>query len=407
MAITDALEPQLVRLRARYAKTPLPRFFAWWGGELVACLPQRWRAALAEATESLLLSRQEQDLLVGREGAGGAIELGRIDLQRSADEQRLDFERLRGAIDEPQLRQFYCVPIARTLRRTLSLPVAAEENLRQVLSFEMDRQTPFKADQVYFDYRVLGRDAAGRSLHVDLVVLPRQQLDAELVPIAALGIELDGVDCWQDVGASRRMGINLLPVERRARRRNLRLRLNLALIAVAVVLALGVMSRTVTNREQALESMTAEVEKAQNEAKQVTALRHTLEETIESANFLAQKKRGSIAMVQLLKDLTARLPDNTYLERLNVTEDGRVELQGLSDQAPNLIEQLQKSDVISDPAFQGVIQDDPRVKKARFNLVAQLKTKAPDKASTGGDAGKSAHPPKEEGGGHASVTGGK
>ncbi len=55
MAIQDVLEPQLVRLRARYAKTPLPRFFAWWGGELLSFLPAPWRAALAEGRESLLL----------------------------------------------------------------------------------------------------------------------------------------------------------------------------------------------------------------------------------------------------------------------------------------------------------------------------------------------------------------
>jgi general secretion pathway protein L len=76
-----------------------------------------------------------------------------------------------------------------------------------------------------------------------------------------------------------------------------------------------------------------------------------------------------------MKDLTLRLPDNTYLERLNVTEDGRVELQGLGLHAEGLISELQKSAVLADPSFQGVLQDDPRVKKERFNIVAQLKSK--------------------------------
>ena len=379
MAILDVLEPQLVRLRARYAKTPLPRFLSWWGGELVACLPQRWRDALAEGSESLLLHADGGALVVRRETGAGAIAMGSVALDQEAEAQRNAFQALRGSIEEPMLRQYYCIPASRTLRRTLNLPVAAEDNLRQVLTFEMDRQTPFKADQVYFDYRLLGRDAAGRLLQVDLVVLPRAQLDAELAPLANLGVDLDGVDCWQDVVNGKRLGVNLLPADRRARRRNMRLRINLALVAVAIVLAMTVMGRTVTNREQALAKMSEEVSTAQNDAKQVATLRKTLEETIESANFLAQRKRTAIPMVMLLKDLTERLPDGTYLERLNVNEDGRVELQGLSDKAESLIAELQKSKVLSNPSFQGVIQPDPRVKKDRFNLIAQIKTIEPEK----------------------------
>lgn len=373
MAIQDVLEPQLVRLRARYAKTPLPRFFAWWGGELLSFLPPSWRAALAEGRESLLLHVADNRLVLRREGARGATEFGQIDLGQDVEVQRGDFQRQRARIDEPQLRQFFCVPTTRMLRRSLNLPAAAEDNLRQVLSFEMDRQTPFKADQVYFDHVVRGRDAVGRQLQVDLVVMPRAAFDEAIAPVVQLGIPLDGVDCWIDEASGTRMGVNLLPPDRRARRSNQRLWINLGLAALAVTLALGVMARTVTNRQVALENMTAEVEKSQQEAKQAAALRKTLEETIESANFLTQKKRTVVPAIELLKDLTERLPDSTYLERLNVTEDGRVELQGLSDRSENLIAELQKSRVLADPAFQGVVQPDPRVKKDRFNLVAQLK----------------------------------
>ena len=50
---------------------------------------------------------------------------------------------------DPGVRTVFCIPAERVLQRNLTLPVAAEDNLRQVLAFEMDRQTPFKADQIY------------------------------------------------------------------------------------------------------------------------------------------------------------------------------------------------------------------------------------------------------------------
>ncbi len=405
MAILDVLEPQLVRLRARYAKTPLPRFFAWWGGDLLSFLPSSWRAALAEGRESLLLNIADNTLVLQREAARGATEFGQVDLTQDTDVQRSDFQRLRARIDEPQLRHFFCVPAARVLHRSLNLPTAAEGNLRQVLGFEMDRQTPFKADQVYYDYAVRGRDAAGRQLLVDLVVMPRGAFDEELAPISQLGIPLDGVDCWLDEANGQRLGVNLLPPERRARRSNQRMWINLGLAALTIILALGVMARTVTNRQVALENMTAEVQAAQEEAKQVAALRKTLEETIESANFLTQKKRTIVPAIALLRDLTERLPDSTYLERLNVTEDGRVELQGLSDRSENLIAELQKSKVLTDPAFQGVVQPDPRVKKDRFNLVAQLKAREPSQSAAPSGAATAPANETKEGSAHAPAAG--
>jgi len=398
MAILDALEPQLVRLRASYAKTPLPRFFSWWGRELVACLPQRWRATFAERTEVLLLDVQDDALVVQYQSGNRLTEMARLTLGGDAAEQRMAYDRLRAGIEAPQLRVFYCIPVGRTLRRTLTMPVAVEERLRSVLAFEMDRQTPFKADQVYFDYRVLGRDAAARNLQVDLAVVPRAQLDAELGVAINLGIGLDGVDCWRDRSEGTRLGINLLPAERRARHKNMRLRFNLALGATALLLLGVVMSQSVTNREEGLAIMTDAVAKTQTEAKQVTALRKTLVDTIDSANFLAQKRRSSVTMVELLDDLSKRLPDTTYLERVNLTDDNRLELQGLSDDAARLIELLQHSDIVTNASFQGVIQPDPRVKKDRFNLVAQVKPKedkkpAPAAAPAKNDAGGKADAP--------------
>jgi general secretion pathway protein L len=119
--------------------------------------------------------------------------------------------------------------------------------------------------------------------------------------------------------------------------------------------------------------MQAYVQKAGNEAKQVAALRKTLQDTLDGANFLTRKKHETPLMVDLLKDLTTRLPDDTYLERINVDEKNKVEMQGLSDDASKLIGLLQKSDVLVNPGVQGTIQPDPRTKKDRFNITLEFR----------------------------------
>jgi general secretion pathway protein L len=395
MSITDAIDTQLARLRTRYARTPLPRFFAWWGRELVSLLPARWRAQLAERTDALLLEAQASDLVVWRQSGERTRELGRLSLAEPIDVQKAAFRRLRNQLDDPDLRRFYCIAPERTLRRNINLPAAAENNLRQVLAFEMDRQTPFKADQVYFDYRVATVTGAERTLAIELTVVPRAQLDNELVKIAGVDASLDGVDCWKNGSGSQRAGLNLLPADRRNKRKNIQLRINLALAGAAIVLLITVMVQSLANRQSALDAMTAKVEKAQSEAKEVSQLRKTMQDTVDSANFLSRKKHESPLMVDLLNDLTVRLPDDTYLERLNVDEKNKIELQGLSDDASKLIGLLSQSDLLANPSVQGTIQPDPRTKKDRFNITLEFrKVAAAEAAAKANDArDRAAHRP--------------
>mgnify|MGYP001256747002 CR=1 FL=1 len=388
----ESLARQLARLRTRLAKTPLPRFFAWWGSQLLACLPERWRKRLAGRSEALLLEHRAGEAVVWRERGGEAREFGRIDLGLPAEAQAEEFRRLRARIEQPGVRSLVMLPESRALKRSLTLPAAAEDNLRQVLAFEMDRQTPFKADQVHFDSRVVARDAATRSLRVELIAVPRSQLDPELAALAGGTLELDGADIWRGEPGGGRHLVNLLPAERRARRRDMRLPLNLALAAAAILLLVFNMSLSLKNRAIAVETMRAEVAKVESEARQVLELRKTLQDSVGGANFLSEKKRKGPVVIGLIDDLSRRLNDDTYLERLSI-ENNQIQLQGQSREAAGLIGLLAASPYLSNPRFEGQIQPDPRTGKDRFTISAEPREVAPGAAgplaaATGEAAGK-------------------
>jgi general secretion pathway protein L len=115
-----------------------------------------------------------------------------------------------------ELPKVMVLPCSRSLcvGRIATLPLAALENLRQVCAFELDRQTPFKLDQVYFDSRVIRRDVATKQANVELVVLTRAVLDTAVQSLGPLATRLNSVDVLDERGAL--VGINLLPEERRA-----------------------------------------------------------------------------------------------------------------------------------------------------------------------------------------------
>lgn len=78
MTLTAAIDIQLARLRVRYAKTPLPRFFSWWRGELVGLLPERLRNLVDERPEELLIETRPQQFGVWRLSNAGCAEFGEV-----------------------------------------------------------------------------------------------------------------------------------------------------------------------------------------------------------------------------------------------------------------------------------------------------------------------------------------
>lgn len=62
---------------------------------------------------------------------------------------------------------FLALPREKTVIRFLRLPLAAQENLRQVLTYEAPKYVPCEAEEICFDYQILHRDRLG----LDLVVL--------------------------------------------------------------------------------------------------------------------------------------------------------------------------------------------------------------------------------------------
>jgi general secretion pathway protein L len=371
----SVLARQAGRLRMAYAASPLSRFLTWWGRELAGLLPARVRALLAERRDEVLLGLDAGSLWLERRGRR-ALERQRFDRGGDAGELRAALAAATRDDEEPP-RVLLALPAARVLRRPITLPVAAEQNLRQVLAFEMDRQTPFRADQVYYDCRVAGRDEATRTLAVELAAVPRAALDPDLAALGELGIALDGVDM---AGADGRAeGFNLLPVERRAVRRNVWLRINLALAAVVLVLLGVVMAQSVGNREQALAALRAETTARRDAAREVAALRNELKTAVEGANFLAERRRARPPISDLMLDATERLGNDTWLQRLSLNGD-QLQLQGQSREAAGLITILQQSPMMEAPALQGAITPDARSGKEQFLIQAKVRVPKPDAA---------------------------
>lgn len=359
---------------------------AWWGAGLAAWLPLNWRQALAASSDRLLLHLQGDELRLRRQGGNGLQDIANLPVPPARGE---GIDPLADVLTRhaAELPRWLLLPAASGLRRTLLLPAAARERVRDVLGFEIERQTPFAMGDALYDGRVLDVRDDGQ-LQAELVVVPRARADAAIAQLGALSGWLAGIDLADAEG--RPLGVNLLPAVQRHQRRNPWRLWNIVLAAVALLaLALG-LSQVLDNRRAAAAQLQADVAKRGAQARTVSQQRQRLVDAVEGSAYLQAQRNARPSMVEVMDELARRLPDGTYLEKVTI-EGGQMTVQGLSNQAAALVGKLEGAKQWRAPALSGALQQDPRARSDRFTLVAQLNdasSNAPAAGKEGADAAR-------------------
>ncbi|GAB2502649.1 PilN domain-containing protein [Lysobacter humi (ex Lee et al. 2017)] len=372
--MTSVLEGRLRglgRLSARLGPqaTGIRGLFAWWGHALAAWLPPRLRRVLGVDRGRLLLDLPGDGLRVRLQQGGELRDLARLPLEADAVEgapDPLDRVLAPAAADLPR---WLVLPATSSLVRRLPLPAAAADRLRDVVRFEIDRQTPFAAEAVMFDARLLGRRPADGQLDVELVAAPRAALEPQLAALGPVAGRLAGIDVAGPDGLPR--GVNLLDPAARGRRRDVWEGWNRVLAAVALIGVAATLWTVLENRRQAADALERQVRALQPDAERAAAQRRALEDLVAGQSFLDRHRAERPTSVEVMDELSRRLPDGTYLEKLAM-EDTRLTLIGLSNEAPSLLARLQGSNLWRSPALTGALQPDPATGRDRFTLTADL-----------------------------------
>lgn len=367
--LSQALEP----LRLRYYDSPVPGWLRLIADSLLSALPAGVRRQLGATRRRLLLSANGNELQLRALVDDQVSLIGMVPLD---DVQLLEDLRARLDAGASGVPRWLLLDAGQVLRPVLAVPAGAEPRLREMMAHEIDRQTPFALDQVVFEPRVIARDPGTRQLRVELVVLPLARLQSLLERLGPLAAGLAGIDVVGADGVA--LGVNLLPQGARVVGADRARALNVALgLAFGLVLFASLWI-TLGNREQAHVAWTGRVAAAQAEAREARKLHGALDASVRAANFLARQRATQPTVLEVLSDLTRRLPDDTWLEKIAIN-GGNVVLIGQSDRASSLVVLLQGSTLIHKPTLAGSVQSDPRTGKERFTLTAVIAGSAAEK----------------------------
>ncbi|MBK6395597.1 MAG: pilus assembly protein PilM [Betaproteobacteria bacterium] len=371
-------------------RTGATGFLRWWAAELAPLVPaparsavarRRLRPVVAFGGDTAALWRP-----VTREGAVAMERVAEVPLEGDpaavaaaghhaiASIARVAYG---GVTGTPRVR--IAIPASAVLRRTLALPSAVEENLRQAIGYELDRLTPFKADELYYDAVIASRDASRGTIAVDFAAVRRPVVDAAIAHVAGWGAEVHSVSP-DDPSTSSPSRLNLMPDESRvAPAPWKRWQFWAPLAGLALVAAVAVVLPVWQKRDYAI-AVINKADAARQQAAVSERLRSELERAASDYNFALERKYAWPPIVRVLDAVTRALPDDTWLTQLEVRtlpkgreRDREIVMRGESANAGRLIPVLEETGIVAQVAPRSPttkIQPGPG---EIFDLGAQLK----------------------------------
>ena len=339
-------------------------FFTWWFRQLAELLPQRLRQSAFSVADALVvapigpLASGVEAVTIhlrrnGRATTVGQFNLGEVDLA--------ELPRTAGKATVLRLSQ------ADVLGKTVTLPLAAERELDQALAFEMDRETPFSVEELYWNHRVTAADRQNGRLSVRLSLIPKASLDPLLNGLAQFGILPRRVE----IADGPDMGFYLPLNGEGSRAHHASSRLLWPAAAICAVLILAAIVTPFVRQELALASLDRKVAAGRAAAAEADSLRHEIDRLSGSAGFVDSERDKAGRPLVILAAATRVLPDDTYLTEMELRQR-KVTLSGRSAAAARLIGALAADGEFRNPAFAAPVTRLEALRSELFTINAEV-----------------------------------
>ena len=316
-------------------------FLSWWQQQLKDCVPVSLRNRLAAA----------------RRPALWAPSADRVWLAAAALDQSKPF--LSSALAQRGGSAAVVIGEANGFRRELEMPLAVQDRLQQVLGYELDRLTPLKASELYYDFRVKHKNLSAGTCTVELAAAPRMRVDPMLaeakrrnITVTRLLLSPSDVDTPLD----------LLKITESAADEAKAARgwITPALIGLCAALVIMLVAFPLWQMRQHVLALSPIESVAKNEAEVANVVQRQLEKQISEYNLPLARKYSGPLVVQLLDDLSKRMPDDTWAQSIEIRtiptqKSKEVVLQGETGSGGKILQIVQESPLIKDPTFKAAM----------------------------------------------------
>jgi general secretion pathway protein L len=330
--------------------------------ENVHLLIDRWRGV----QRRVQLIEQEQDTFalhaVGSTN-DASLPDQRIRIAQGAIAETLSadwLETFRGSRAELVLRP------TRFMFRPLELPKRAAEFLDGIVRAQIDRLTPWTVSEAVYSWTP-PIEAGNERIQLTVAATARAQVTPYVQALAALGATAIVVSTVPQEAAAGAAPLKVFEQQSRGAFEITRIRrvlmLVLAAAAAMAVISIGVSSIAADSLDSEQQDLTRQISKRRAAMRQDGG---------NAQRMLERRKQTTAASVIILEALSKVLPDHTFVTELRV-EGGKVQVTGLTRDAPSLIRLIELSPHFERATFFAPTTQQPGEPGERFHIEARIK----------------------------------
>jgi general secretion pathway protein L len=124
----------------------------------------------------------------------------------------------------------------------------------------------------------------------------------------------------------------------------------MVLLGLTVLLSLAWGGSSIMQEKMELDRLNVQLGNLEGQISQVDAVRQSCNEVEERISYLEKQYRGHISVLEMLRDLSERVPEGAWVSDFRFARRG-LELKGFADEASELIQLLEESPLFRDAAF--------------------------------------------------------
>jgi general secretion pathway protein L len=254
----------------------------------------------------------------------------------------------------------------RFMFRPLELPKRAAEFLDGIVRAQIDRLTPWTVGEAVYSWTP-PVEAGNDRIQLTVAATARAQVTPYVQALAALGAAAIVVSTVPQDAASGAAPLKVFEQHSRGALEITRIR-RILMLVLAAAAAMAVISIGVSSI--AADSLDSE---QQDLSRQISKRRAAMRQDGGNAQrMLERRKQTTAASVIILEALSKLLPDHTFVTELRV-EGGKVQVTGLTRDAPSLIRLIEQSPHFERATFFAPTTQSPGEPGERFHIEARIK----------------------------------
>lgn len=259
------------------------------------------------------------------------------------------------------------VPAAWCLVRDVDLPDAPSRHIERMLALDLEATTPFRPSEIYSGWYRTRTAAAQSAARYVQVILKRSAIRDLVEAVEKSGLTLRSVRVVSLPDGAAPLEMLAVADRQIAPATRWMTRLAAGAVGVATIAALATVAVHVYDLERTARDIDGRLQSAAREAQTVRRTLSDAEVTAGQMRMIRQRKLETVPTVALWEELTRVLPMTTWLTDLRV-DGGQGQIDGFSQNAPDLIRELSKSPMLSEVAFASPVTRDPQHGAERFQI---------------------------------------